>query len=130
MKSIKQDSDDLRREYKRSDFGEFVRGKYALTQLDFAELVSLLVACVGEDEGLRFTHHSIGNNLAGHEFGDWTYEIDNANQITLRYWLNEFRSIEEPISNSAFITTAQERSSLHDLLMKHARLLKDRVGAL
>ena len=83
MKNIKRDSDNsLRPEYRRSDFGEFVRGKYATTQVEFAELVRLLIACIGEDEGLEFTHHSIGNTRAGHKFGDWTYEIDNANKIT------------------------------------------------
>ena len=129
MKNIRQDSDDLRPEYRRSDFGELVCGKYAQTQIEFAELVRLLIVCIGEEERLIFTHHSIGNSLAGHQSGDWTYEIDNANQITLRYWLSEFRSLNEPISNLPCITTAQERSDLQDLLLKHTRLLKARVDA-
>src|SRR5215467_405197 len=99
MKDIRQDAgDSLRREYSRSDFGEMVRGKYASTQLEFTELVSLLLACIGEEADLKFIHHSTGNLLADHNSGDWTYELDNANQITLRYWLSEFGSIEEPIS--------------------------------
>ena len=131
MKNIKQDLDELRPEYKRSDFrGEFVRGKYAWTQLEFSEVVSLLIACIGEDEGLKFTRHSAGNYRAGQKLGDWTYKIDNANQITLQYWLNELRSIDEPITNPVCVTNAQERSDLHLLLLTHVRLLKNRVGAL
>src|SRR5215510_2956137 len=100
MKNIRQDLDDsLRPEYRRSDFGEMVQGKYATTHLDFAELVRLFLTCIGEDEELKFVHRSPSNDLAAHKAGDWTYEIDNANQITLRYWINEFGSIEEPISN-------------------------------
>ena len=129
MKSVKQDSDDLRPEYDRSDFRELVLGKYAMTELEFADLVRLLITCVGEEEGVKFTHHSRGNYHVGHKLGDWTYEIDNANQITLRYWLNEFRSIEEPITNPACITSAKERSDLQHLLLTHVRLLKNRVGA-
>ncbi len=50
MKNIRQDFDEsLRREYRRSDFGEMVRGKFATTQLEFSELVRLLLACIGED---------------------------------------------------------------------------------
>jgi hypothetical protein len=62
-----------------------VRGKYATTQVDFAELTALLLSVIGEDEGIKFTHHSIGNYMADHGPDEWTYEIDNANQITLRY---------------------------------------------
>ena len=54
MKNVRQDFDDsLRPEYRRSDFGEMVQGKYATTQLEFAEFVRLLFACIGEDEGFR-----------------------------------------------------------------------------
>ncbi len=105
MKNSREDW--LRPEYTRADFGEMLQGKYATTQLDFAEVADLLVACIGEDENLTFTRHSAGNYLAGHKPGDWTYEVDNANQITLRYWINEFRSIEEQISNPSCITTPQ-----------------------
>ncbi len=91
MKNIKADPEDsLRPEYKRSDFGELIRGKYATTQVDFHQLIEALLACIGEDEGVKFIHHSIGNCIANHKPGDWTYEIDNGNQITLRYWLSEF----------------------------------------
>ena len=59
MKNIKSELNDwMRPEYKRSDFGELVRGKYAATQVDFAELTALLLACIGEDEGIKFIHHS------------------------------------------------------------------------
>ena len=129
MKNIRQDSEDsLRPEYERSNFAEMVKGKYARTQLEFADLVRLLIACVGEDEDLKISHHS--NTRATHGSGDWTYEIDNANQITLRYWFNEFRSLEETLSNPAVVTTAQERSDLQDLLAQHVRLLKTKVEAL
>jgi hypothetical protein len=62
--------------------------------------------------------------------GDWTYEFDNANQITLRYWLGEFSSIQESISNPPCVTTAQERSHLHTLLCDHVQALRTRVDAL
>lgn len=131
MKNIRHDSDDsLRPEYQRSDFGEMVKGKYARTKIDFAELVRLLLACIGEDEDIKFIDHSSGDSVTSHRSGDWTYEIDNANQITLRYWLGEFSNLEQPISNSSCVTTAQERFNLQDLLLKHARVLKDRVRAL
>lgn len=129
MKKISEELDDwLRPEYERSDLGELVRGKYAVTQFEFAELIKLTIACIGEDEGLHFEHHSQGNYLAKHKVGDWTYEIDNENQITLRYWLNEFRSVEEQISNPPVITTAQELSELKNSLHKHVRILKERVN--
>ena len=127
MKNIKQDFDELRPEYRRSDFGEMVKGKYANTQVDFAELVRLLLVCIGEDEDLKFMHYSPGNHLAGHKQGNWTYEMDNANQITLRYWLSATGNIEEPISNSPCVTTPQERTDLQNLLISHVRNLKGKV---
>ena len=128
MKTLRQDAgDSLRPEYRRSDFGEMAQGKYATTQLQFYELVQLLLACIGEDEGLKFTHHSADNHLAGPNSGDWTFELDNANQITLRFWLNEIASIEEPISNPVSVTNPQERSELQNLLVNHVRALKTRV---
>ena len=131
MKNIKQDFDDsMRSEYRRSDFGEMVEGKHATTQLEFAEFVRLLLACIGEDEGVAFIPHSSGNYLAAHKAGDWTYEIDNANQITLRYWLSEFGNIEEPISNPPCVSTPQERLDLQNLVEKHVRSLKARLSAL
>ncbi len=129
MKNVRQDLDDsLRPEYRRSDFGEMIQGKHATTQIEFAELVRLLLACLGEDEGLKFGHHSAGNYLAGHKVGDWTYELDNANQITLCYWLSEFGRIDERISNPSCINTPQERSELQNLLVNHVRTLKAKVG--
>lgn len=130
MKNIRHDDDSLRGEYSRSDFGEMVRGKYAMTQLQFGDLVSLLFACLTADTGLKFIHHSPGNYLADHKPGDWTYEFDNANQITLRYWLSEHRSIEEQISNPPCITTPQERAELQKLLTDHVHALRTRVDAL
>ena len=131
MKNIRKDLDDsLRPEYRRSDFGDMVQGKYATTQLEFAEFVRLLLACIGEDEGLNFAHHSPGNYLATHKAGDWTYEIDNANQITLRYWLNEFGSIEESISNPPCVSTPQERSDLQNVVLEHVKNLKSRLRSL
>jgi len=130
MKNIRQDlNDSMRREYRRSDFGKMVRGKYATTQLELAELVNLLITCIGEDFGLKFIH-SNNNQIANHKRGDWTYELDNDNQITLRYWLNEFGSIEEPISNPPCVTTPQERSDLQSLLLHHVQALKNKVDAL
>lgn len=131
MKNIRHDSDDsLRAEYRRSDFGKMLRGKHAYTQLEFAELVRLLVVCIGEDTGVQIIHHSRGNLLAGHKTGDWTYEIDDANQITLRYWLTEFNNVEEPISNPPCVTTPKERIELQTLLAEHVRALRSRVDTL
>lgn len=131
MRKISEEVNDwLRPEYKRSELGKLVRGKYAATRVEFAELVKLSITCVGEDEKLHFENHSPGNRCAGHKAGDWTYEIDNGNQITLRYWLGEFRSVEEPISNPPCVMTPQDREELLSLLHKHVRLLANRVSEL
>ena len=130
MKNIRHDLDDsLRSEYRRSDFGEMTRGKHATAQIEFDELVRLLLACIGEDEGLKFITRSSENQLASHHPGDWTYEIDETNQITLRYWTTELGNIEEQISSPCCITTPQERSELQHLLLKHVRILKAKTGA-
>lgn len=129
MKNIKPELDDsLRPEYKRSDFGEFVRG--AVTQVEFAELVALLLSCIAEDEGIKFIHHSIGNYLADHHFSEWTYEIDNANQITLRFWLSDVRNVCEAVSNPPCIITQDEMSNLQDALLEGVRNLRARVSEL
>lgn len=120
--------DSLRAEYKRSDFGEMVQGKFANSEIDFAELVGLLITCIGEDEGLRFKQHSATTCSAGHKSGDWSYELDNNNQITLRYWIDEIRNIAEPVSNPSLITTPPERSDLRDLILSHVRTLQNRVA--
>lgn len=131
MKNIDVDPEDtLRPEYKRSDFGEMIRGKYATTQVDFHQLTGALLTCIGEDESLKFIHHSIGNCLAKHKPGDWSYEIDNANQITLRYWLSELDSIEQPISNPTCVMTPRERSEFQDALLKAVTSLTTKVAAL
>jgi hypothetical protein len=131
MKKIKTESDDWGRpEYQRSDFGELVRGKYANTQVEFSELVRLLLACIGEDESIGFQHHSIGNYMAQHRAGDWTYEIDNSNQIMLRYWLSEEANVEELISNPPVITKPSERTELQHVLIKHFGALKEKVANL
>jgi hypothetical protein len=130
MKNIEPDSEDtLRPEYERSDFGEIIRGKYGTTQVDFHQLTAALLTCIGEDEGVRFTHHSTGNYLAGHTRGNWTYEIDNANQITFRYWLSEFINIEEGISNPTDANTPKERTELQQALLKGVVRLRTRVAA-
>lgn len=131
MKKIEADPEDtLRPEYKRSDFGKIIRGKYATTQVDFHQLTEALLACIGEDEGVKFMHHSTGNYLANHKSSDWTDEIDNANQITLRYWLSEFGNIEEGISNPPSVMTPKDRKELQDALLKGVRSLKTKVAAL
>lgn len=131
MKNIEADPEDtLRPEYKRSDFGEIIRGKYATTQVDFHQLTGALLACIGEDEGVKFMNHSIRNYLAQHKPGDWTYEIDNANQITLRYWLSEFGNVEVAISNSTTVTNPKDRTELQDALLKGVTDLKTKVAEL
>ena len=128
MKNVRQDFDELRPEYQRSDFGEMVKGKYAIVDLDLSEFVRLLIACIGEDEGLTFTKHHGGNSSADRKRGDWTYEIDAADRITLRYWLNDLSSIDEPVSNQSHVNTPQQRATLQGLLEKHVRNLKTRVA--
>lgn len=131
MKNIKPELEDwMRPEYKRSDFGEIVRGKYANSEVDFQQFTEVLLTCIGEDEGVAFMHHSAGNYLANHEPGDWTYEIDNANQITLRYWLSESASIEEAITNPTSVMTPRDRTELQDALLKSVIAMKTKVAAL
>jgi hypothetical protein len=131
MKNIEVDPEDtLRPEYKRSDFGEIIRGKYATTQVDFHQLTGALLACIGEDEGVKFLNHSTGNRLANHKSADWTYEIDNGNQITLRYWLSEFGNIEVAISNPPTVITPKDRMELQDALLKGVIALKTKMAAL
>jgi len=129
MKNIDLDPEDtLRPEYKRSDLGEMVRGKYATTQVDFYQLTEAFLACMGDDEEVRFLHHSIGNYLAQHQPGDWTYEIDSGNQITLRYWLSEFGSIDEAITNPPVVMTAKDRKDLENALREGVNSLKTKVA--
>jgi len=129
MEKAKSELNDWGRpEYRRSDFGEIVRGKYATTQVDFHHLTGALLACIGEDEGIQFIHHSIGNYLADHRCGEWTYEIDNANQITLRYWLSALESIEEAISNPPSVMTPKDRTELQDALLKGVIELKTKMA--
>ena len=119
----------LRPEYKRSDFGELIRGKYATTQIELNQLVEVLLACIGENVGVQFVHHSIRDRLANHINGDWTYEIDNGNQITLRYWMSEFSSLEETISNPSNVMTPKERSELQEVLENGVMSLGKKVSA-
>ncbi len=127
MKNIKPEiNDSLRPEYKRSDFGEFVRG--AVTQVEFAERVSLLLSCLCEDEGIKFEHHSAGNYLAQHRIGEWTYEIDDANQITLRYWLGSWESLYEQLANPPCVTTVEDNVKLQNALIDGVKALKAKVA--
>jgi len=129
MKNIKSELDDsLRPEYRRSDFDELVSGKFGVSQVEFAELAALLLSCIGEDEGMKFIHDSIRNRLANHSFGEWTYEIDNANQITLRYWLNSQNNISEELSNPPCVMTPKERAELQDALAKGVTNLKAKAS--
>jgi len=129
MKNIKQEFDDsLRQEYKQSDFGELVQGKYAVSEVQFAELTELLLACIGEEEAIQFTGHSIGNYLADHKLGEWTYEIDNANQVTLRFWLNSLNSVSETISNPPSVMTPQDKAQLQNALLKGVMNLKAKAS--
>ena len=127
MKNIKQDPDDsLRPEYSRSDFGEMIQGKYATAPIQFAELVRILLACIGEDEGLKFINQP-ENQLSTHNSNSCTYTIDNANQVTLRFRVNA-ECIEERISTPCYITTPEERTKLQDQLLHHVRILKAKAG--
>lgn len=127
MKNFRRDIDGLRPEYTRDDFKNAVRGQSAFLRLEIAEFVRIYIACIGEDEHLKFTKHTGDNALSERKRGDWTYEFDAADQITLRYWFDETGSIEESMSNPTFVTTPQERTALQDLLTKHVQTLKSRV---
>jgi hypothetical protein len=129
MKNIKQDYDDLRPEYSRADFAGSVRGKYAYVEFEFAQYARALLYCVADDEGLTFTNHSKDDDRARRRRGDWTCEIDDANQITLRYWLSASANIEEPMSNPSSISNPQLREELQTLLTTHIRALKTKVAA-
>ena len=130
MKNIKEDFEDtLRPEYSRSDFAGSVRGKYAYAEFEFADIAGAFLYCVAEDEGLKFTNHSQGDDRRHRRRGDWTYEIDDANQITLRYWLSESENIEEPMSNPPSVNNPQLREELQQLLTTHIRALKTKVVA-
>jgi hypothetical protein len=72
----------------------------------------------------------MGNYLANQKPGDWTYEIDNANQITLRYWLSEFGSIEQAISNPTGVMTPKDKTELQNALLSGVSNLKTKVAAL
>jgi hypothetical protein len=129
MENIRHDLvDSLRPEYRRSDFGEMIQGKHAKAQIEFAELVRLLLTCIGEDEDLMFINFSSENQFAGYKPGDWTYEIDDANLIMLRYWTKELGIIEEPIPSTSCVTTPQERLELQNLLLNHVRNIKAKAG--
>lgn len=130
MKNIRQELDDsLRPEYKRSDFGEMIQGKHAATPIEFAELVRILLACIGEDEDLKFINQPASQGSALHSH-DFTYSIEDANQITLRYYLNDQEFIEERIATQCCITTPEERARLQDQLLRHVHTLKARAGLL
>jgi hypothetical protein len=124
---VELEIDELLPEYRRSDFGEFVRG--AVTQVEFAERVALLMACIGEDEGITFRYRSEGNYKDQPDAGDWTYEIGHSdNQITLRYWLGGWDNISEPTSNPPCIFTAEDNNDLINALTTGVRALKAKVA--
>jgi hypothetical protein len=125
MKNIRQEFDDsLRREYKRSDFDDLVRGKHGVTEVEFADLTGLLLSCIGEEEDITFSISSIGDYLASHTAGEWTYEIDNANQITLRYWLSASNNVSEILSNPPCVMTSQDKAQLQDALVSGVARLR------
>src|SRR5258705_3943434 len=129
MKKATSELNDWGRpEYKRSDCDEIVRGKYATTQVDCAELTALLLAVIVEDEGIKFIHQSIGNYLADHRADEWTYEIDNSNQITLRYWLDSRRNLSKEIPNPPSVMTPKERAELQVALLESVKKLKAKVS--
>src|SRR5262249_7310224 len=113
----------------RSFFAGSVRGKFAYDELDFASFARAAVVCMGEDAELKFIPHSQGDDPAQRRRDDWTYEIDDANQITLRYWLSASASIDEPMSNPPSVSNPQLREELRILLTTHIRALKAKVAA-
>ena len=127
MKNPDLEIDDLRPEYRRTDFAEMVRGRYGATQVEFGELVHLLLSCIAEDSDLDFTLHHVGNFGANRQFGEWTYEFGIGNQITLRYWLDSFRSIQVHVTNPPCVTDPKERAELNDSLMAGVQSLTGKV---
>jgi hypothetical protein len=124
---VEPEIDELRPEYRRSDFGEFVRG--AVTQVEFADRVALLMACIGEDEEITFRSRSEGNYKDQPDVGDWTYEIGHSdNQVTLRHWLGGWDNISEQLSNPPCIFTAEDNNNLIDALTAGVRALKAKVA--
>lgn len=123
---VESEIDELRPEYKRSDFAKFDRG--AVTQVEFSERVSILLACIGEEENLNFVLQTFGSVGAEHQRGDWTYEIDNGNQVTLRYWLNSLGNIEINVTNPPCIFTAEDNNTLIDALTSGVSSLKAKVA--
>ena len=129
MKNIKSELfDSLRSEYQRSDFGEIVRGKYAATQVDFHQLTNVLLTSIGEDEGVKILDQSMGQPLTPHQPGDWKYKIDKAQLITLRFWLSEFASIDQPLSNPTNVITSRDRRELQAALLKGMTVLRKKVA--
>jgi hypothetical protein len=129
MKNIEVEPqiDDLRPEYERSDFGQFVRG--AVTQVEFAERVGLLLACIGQDQEITFQIRSEGNYLDQPAAGDWTYEMGHAdNQVTLRHWLGGWNNISEQLSNPPCIFTVEDNNNLINALTTGVRTLKAKVA--
>ena len=127
MKNLESEIGELRPEYKQSDFGEFIRG--AVTQVEFAERVALLLACIGEDEKITFRSRSAGNNHDQPVAGDWSYEIGHSdNQITLRHWLGGWDNISEQLSNPPCIFTAEDNNTLISALTTGVTTLKAKVA--
>jgi hypothetical protein len=129
MKNLDVESEigELRPEYKRSDFGEFTRG--AVTQVEFAERVALLLACIGQDEKITFRSRSEGNYRDQPVAGDWTYEIGHSdNQITLSHWLGGWDSISERLSNPPCVFTAEDNNTLISALTTGVKTLRVKVG--
>ena len=85
----------------------------------------LLLACIGEDEGVEFIQLP-----STRKAGDWTYEIEDINHITLHYWITQHRSFEESIPNACCANTPRERAALQSLLLQYVRALKAKVSAL
>ena len=128
MKNIKREPEDsLRPEYQRSDFGELVRGKFAISQVDFLELTGLLLSCIGEDEGIKFKVRANGNVLPDHRRAEWTYEVDNHNRVILRYWKSSKTNLAENLSNPVAITSAKERKELQTVLKQGVKSLKAKI---
>ena len=129
MKNIELESntDELRPEYQRSDFREFVRG--AVTQVEFAERVALLMACIGEDEEIIFRYRAEANYHDQPQTGDWTYEIGHSdNQITLRHWLGSWDNISVQLANPPCIFTVEDNNNLVTALTSGVTTLKAKVA--
>lgn len=122
---VESEIDELRPEYKGSDFGKFDRG--AVKKVDFAERVAILLACIGGEEKLTFVPRSFASPLTINVATGHMKSI-MAIRWTLRYWLSSLHNIEVSMTNPQCIFTAEDNNNLIDALTTGVRTLMAKVA--